>query len=72
MKNLRYFLELHLFGVCTAIGERLGISIAKIRMSFIYISFLTFGSPIIIYFILAFWRQIRNYMRMAARNPLKW
>ena len=72
MQKLRDFLELHAFGVCSAIGERLGIASSKIRMWFIYISFFTFGSPIIIYFILAFWREIRNYIRMASRNPIKW
>lgn len=72
MRGLRYFLEAQLFGVCTALGERLNISIARIRLWFIYISFLTFGSPIIIYFILAFWVNIKEYILSAKRNPLRW
>ncbi len=72
MRNLRQFLEWQLFGVCTSIGEKLNISITRIRMWFIYISFLTFGSPIIIYFVVAFWINIKNYILHARRNPLRW
>ena len=55
MKKLREFLEMYAFGVCSAIGDKLGIASSRIRTWFIYISFLTMGSPIIIYMILAFW-----------------
>ncbi|MFN5987708.1 MAG: PspC domain-containing protein, partial [Chitinophagaceae bacterium] len=54
IQKFRDFLELHAFGVCSALGERLGIASAKIRMWFIYISFLTLGSPVVLYFVLAF------------------
>jgi phage shock protein PspC (stress-responsive transcriptional regulator) len=69
---MRDFLEIHAFGVCTAIGERLGIATSKIRMWFIYISFLTFGSPLILYFVLAFWRSIKKYILLGKRNPLRY
>jgi phage shock protein C len=46
--------EQEAFGVCTWLGNKLGIKSTTIRMYFIYLSFFTFGSPIIIYFILAF------------------
>jgi phage shock protein PspC (stress-responsive transcriptional regulator) len=72
MQKMRDFLELHAFGVCAAMGERLGIASTKIRLWFIYISFLTFGSPVIIYMILAFIRSIKNYILLAKRNPLKY
>jgi len=70
MKKLREFVEWHAFGVCTAIGEKLGIATSRIRMWFIYISFLTAGSPLIIYMILAFWLNIKRYIYTARRNPL--
>lgn len=59
------------FGVCSAIGERLGVASSKIRMWFIYISFLTMGSPVLIYMILAFTRNLKNYILAAKRNPLR-
>jgi phage shock protein PspC (stress-responsive transcriptional regulator) len=72
MQKMKDFFELHAFGVCTAIGERLGIATSKIRMWFIYISFLTFGSPVIVYMVLAFWRSIRRYNLLGKRNPMKY
>jgi len=70
MNRLRYFIEWQVFGVCTAIGEKMGISVARIRTWFIYISFLTMGSPLIVYFVLAFWMNIKRYIMAVRRNPL--
>ena len=72
MKKIRAIIELNAFGVCTAIGDKLGIASSKIRMWFIYISFLTMGSPIIIYMIMAFWMNIKRYILVGRRNPLKY
>ena len=70
IQKLREFLELSAFGVCNAMGERLGIATSRIRMWFIYISFLTLGSPVIIYMVLAFWMNIKRYILAGKRNPL--
>ena len=72
MNKLREFIEMQAFGVCSAIGEKLGIATSRIRMWFFYISFLTMGSPVIIYMILAFWMNIKRYILSAKRNPLKY
>jgi len=69
MNNLKFFIEWNVFGVCSAIGERFGIATSKIRQYFIYTSLLTMGSPIIIYLVLAFWRNVRRYIWAAKRNP---
>jgi phage shock protein PspC (stress-responsive transcriptional regulator) len=70
MKNLRDYIEWQVFGVCTAIGEKMGIATSRIRMWFIYSSFLTFGSPVIVYMILAFWMNMKRYIMAARRNPI--
>lgn len=72
MKQLKDYIEYQAFGVCTAIGEKMGIATARIRMWFIYISFLTLGSPVIIYMIAAFWMNMKRYILAARRNPLKY
>ncbi len=71
MKKFREIIEMQAFGVCSAIGDRLGVASSRIRMWFIYISFLTMGSPVIIYMILVFTRNIKNYILAARRNPLR-
>lgn len=72
MNKLRTFIEWRAFGVCAAIGNRLGIASSRIRLWFIYISFLTMGSPLIVYMILLFWMNIKRYVFFAKRNPLKY
>ncbi|HEY0666694.1 MAG TPA: PspC family transcriptional regulator [Sphingobacteriaceae bacterium] len=59
---LTYF-EKQSFGVCTYIGERLKISISKIRLFFIYSSFLAVGFPFIFYLMAVFVLDIRTYVK---------
>ena len=72
MKGLKNFIEWNAFGVCTAIGDKIGIATSRIRTWFMYVSFLTMGSPIIVYMVLAFWMNMKRYMLMRRRNPLRW
>jgi phage shock protein C len=60
-----------MFGVCTKLGEKLNFSASSIRMYFIYASFFTFGSPVILYLVLAFWMEIRKIIRKN-QNPSVW
>ena len=72
MNRVKQFIEWHVFGVCTAVGEKMGIATSTIRKYFIYISFLTIGSPVIIYLFIAFWLNIKRYILDARRNPLRY
>jgi phage shock protein PspC (stress-responsive transcriptional regulator) len=63
ISEIQLFFEKHAFGVCTALGEKMGIATSSIRLFFIYASFLTFGSPIIIYMSLAFILNMRRHLR---------
>jgi phage shock protein PspC (stress-responsive transcriptional regulator) len=72
MYKIKNFIEWQVFGVCTAIGERVGIATAVIRRYFIYLSFITLGSPIVFYLFMAFWLNIKNYIRNSRRNPVRY
>lgn len=63
VKRIQDFFEQNAFGVCTRLGEKLGMSISAIRLFFIYASFLTFGSPVIVYLALAFIMNFRKHLR---------
>ena len=52
--------ELYGFNVSSRLGDRMGIKASRIRLFFIYASFMTLGSPLIIYFALAFVMQIKD------------
>jgi phage shock protein PspC (stress-responsive transcriptional regulator) len=63
VKGIQNFFEKQAFGVCTTLGEKMGIATSSIRLFFIYASFLTLGSPIIIYLSIAFVLNMRSHMR---------
>ncbi|ULQ53112.1 PspC domain-containing protein [Flavihumibacter fluvii] len=71
MKNFKHFIEWHVFGVCSSLGEKMGIAPATIRRYFMYISLLTMGSPIIFYIFTAFWMNVKQYITEGKRNPLR-
>ncbi len=60
---IKNYFEKQAFGVCSRIGEKLQMRTSVIRLFFIYASFLTVGSPLIIYMILAFWLKMKSYVR---------
>ncbi len=70
LERIRDFCERRGFEVCTRMGERIGIKPGVVRMYFIYTSFLAFGSPLIIYLVLAFWLRIKDYWRQSRSSVL--
>ncbi|MEW6469184.1 MAG: PspC family transcriptional regulator [Bacteroidota bacterium] len=63
IRYIRNWFEAQAFGVCSWWGEKLGIRATTIRMYFIYLSFFTFGSPVIIYFVMAFILEHKEYFK---------
>jgi phage shock protein PspC (stress-responsive transcriptional regulator) len=61
--RIKYYFENNAFGVCSALGDKLGVATSSIRLFFIYASCLTLGSPIIIYLSLAFIMNMRAHLR---------
>lgn len=55
--------ERHAFGACQYLGEKMHLSPAVVRKYFIYTSFIGMGSPLIVYLFVAFWVNIRRYIR---------
>jgi phage shock protein C len=66
IRYIQNWFESRAFGVCSWWGKKLGINTTAIRMYFIYLSFFTVGSPVILYFIMAFILEHKNYFK-----PLK-
>ncbi len=55
--------ERHAFGVCQYLGGKMQIAPAVVRKYFIYTSFIGMGSPLIFYLFVAFWVNLRTYIR---------
>jgi phage shock protein C len=60
---LKDLIERHAFGVCQQLGDRMHIAPVEVRKYFIYTSFIGMGSPLIIYLVIAFWFNMRRYIR---------
>jgi phage shock protein PspC (stress-responsive transcriptional regulator) len=60
---LKDLVERNAFGVCQYLGEKMQLAPAEVRKYFIYVSFIGMGSPLIVYLFIAFWVNIRLYIR---------
>jgi phage shock protein C len=74
IESILSFFERQTFGVCAWWGEKLGIKSSKIRLFFIYLSFFTVGSPLVIYLIMAFILEHKHYFKFSLRKkrPTVW
>lgn len=70
LQHLRDFIELQAFGVCSYLGDKLEVRTSRIRMFFVYTSFLTLGSPVLIYLAMAWLLNVKHYIQRKRRNPL--
>lgn len=61
--QLKDLLEKQAFGVCSYLGHKMGVASHRVRIYFIYLSFAAMGSPIIFYLFVAFWLNVRAYIR---------
>ena len=68
-RTRRDIIEMSVYGVCSYLGRKMSIPSKKVRLFFIYTSFIALGSPVIIYLILTFVLNLR-YMIKTKRNPV--
>ena len=61
--SIQTIVEKYSFGVCRYLAQKWGLNESKVRMYFIYTSFVSFGSPVIFYLAAAFWINIKKYLR---------
>lgn len=68
IQYFRQVFEKQIFGVCQWWGEKLSIRSSRIRMFFIYASFIAMGSPLIMYLIMAFVLENKNHFNGIRRK----
>lgn len=72
VSRIQGYFEKRAFGVCEWWGKKLGIKTHNIRLFFIYLSFITFGSPLIIYLIMAFILDHKEMFRFGRKRRSVW
>lgn len=63
IKYTQNFFEEQAYGVCEWWASKFNINANAIRVYFIYLSFLTLGSPLIIYLAMAFVLKNKNWFK---------
>jgi len=70
--KLRDFSEREAYGVFTWLGKKMNIKSSEIRLSFIYVSFVTLGSPILIYLAMAFVLKNKEHFKPRHKKRTVW
>jgi len=61
--RVKHIIEKHAFGVCDYIAKKMGIATSRVRLYFIYLTFAALGSTVIVYLFIAFWINVKAYIR---------
>lgn len=68
IQKIIFFFEMRSYGVCSWWARKLGISSSKVRLGFIYASFLTLGSPLLIYLIMAWILENKHFFKLQRKR----
>ncbi len=63
IQRIKTYFERRAFGVCAWWGDKLNIKTEQVRLSFIYLSFITAGVSLVIYLIMAFVLQHKERIK---------
>ncbi|PZE17172.1 PspC family transcriptional regulator [Putridiphycobacter roseus] len=72
MQKIAFFFELRSFGVSTWFANKLGVRVTKVRLFFIYASFIGLGSPLILYLIMAFILENKHIFKFQRKAKTIW
>ena len=72
VNSIYVFFEKNVFGVCEWLGNIFGINPTLVRKFFIYLSFVTLGSPLLIYFPLAFFLENVDKLKWRKKRKTVW
>ena len=71
--RIKTFFEKQAYGVCAWWGEKLNIKTEQVRLSFIYLSFITAGVSLVVYLVMAFALQHKERIkRPFAKRSTVW
>lgn len=72
IQKIVFFFEMRSFGVCDWWAKKLGIRSSKVRLFFIYSSFLALGSPVLLYLAMGWVLEHRHFFKLKAKPKSIW
>ncbi len=72
IQKIALFFELRSFGVSAWLARKMRVEVSKVRLFFIYGSFIALGSPLIIYLIMAFVLEHKHIFKLKRKRKSIW
>lgn len=68
IQKIIFFFEMRSYGVCSWLARKLGISSSRVRLGFIYASFVTLGSPLLVYLPMAWILEHKHFFKFQKKR----
>lgn len=72
IQKIIFFFEMRSYGVCDWWGQKLGVPSNRVRLFFIYISFLGVGSPVLIYLSMGWILENKHFFKFSKKKKSIW
>jgi len=72
IQKILFFFEMRSFGVSTWWARKFGIKTHKVRLFFIYSTFATLGSTLLLYLPMAFILENKHFLGFKKKRPTIW
>jgi phage shock protein PspC (stress-responsive transcriptional regulator) len=72
VQKISLFFELRSFGVSTWWARILRVDVSRVRLFFIYFSFIGLGSPVILYLMMAWMLEHKHIFKLRRKRKTIW
>jgi phage shock protein PspC (stress-responsive transcriptional regulator) len=72
IQKIAFFFEMRSFGVSTWIARKLRIDVSRVRLFFIYFTFIGLGSPILVYLLMAWILEHKHIFKFQRKRKTIW
>jgi phage shock protein PspC (stress-responsive transcriptional regulator) len=72
IQKILFFFEMRSFGVSEWWARKLGVQTNKVRLFFIYASFIALGSPVIIYLVMGWILENKHVFKLSSKPKSIW
>ena len=72
IQKIAFFFEMRSFGVSTWFARKFRVEVSRVRLFFIYFTFIGLGSPLIIYLAMAFVLEHKHVLKFQRKRKSIW
>ncbi len=72
IQKIAFFFEMRSFGVSTWFARKLRVEVTRVRLFFIYFTFIGLGSPLIVYLVMAFLLEHKHIFKFQFKRKSIW